>query len=429
MATSITEPAYWSITQKIAFRFFLLFFLLYIFFNPNGVIPFYDGLFKIYIQPFHRFIPWIAAHILGLDHPITVFTAGSGDTTYDYVVLLFITLVSFMVTIVWSVTDRSARNYNKLCYWLSVIVRYYVAITMVTYGSVKVFKLQFPSSGFGKLVEPLGDMSPMGLAWAYMGYSAGFNYFTGIAELSCGLLLFFRKTTTLGAIIGLIIAMNIMAVNYCFDVPVKLLSTCLVLMCIFLLIRDTRRLVNFFLKNKEALPSDLSPHRFKAKWKNITLMAAKYILVAYVVVGQLVSKAVFYSYSYAKKNAVPLYGLYDVETFVRNGDTLAPLTTDTIRWRKFMTSAEGEAGIKMMNDSIKYYNFTVDTVEHSIIASSDVITKRYFLTYIAQKPDVLIMKGLWNKDSIYVRMHKMDPNNFQLLKRGFHMINEHPYNK
>jgi len=29
----------------------------------------------------------------------------------------------------------------------------------------------------------------MGLAWNFMGYSTGYNYFTGIAELSCGLLL------------------------------------------------------------------------------------------------------------------------------------------------------------------------------------------------------------------------------------------------
>ncbi len=32
----------------------------------------------------------------------------------------------------------------------------------------------------------------------------------------------------------------------------------------------------------------------------------------------------------------PLYGLYQVETFALNGDTLAPMLTDTTRWRQVM---------------------------------------------------------------------------------------------
>ncbi len=39
----------WSLGQKLAFRFFFLFFVLYIFFNPNGVFPGIDTLFGIYI--------------------------------------------------------------------------------------------------------------------------------------------------------------------------------------------------------------------------------------------------------------------------------------------------------------------------------------------------------------------------------------------
>src|SRR5438046_7782780 len=30
----------------------------------------------------------------------------------------------------------------------------------------------------------------------------------------------------------------------------------------------------------------------------------------------------------------PLYGIYNIETFIRNKDTIAALATDTIRWNK-----------------------------------------------------------------------------------------------
>src|ERR1700761_9481281 len=169
MTTLTTEAPIWTPLQKIAFRFFALFFILYIFFNPNGVLPFSDNIFGYYIIPFHSFIPWIGKHMLHLAKPITVFTNGSGDTTYDYVTLLFLTFAAFVGTVIWSVTGSNTKNYNKLFYWLTVILRYYAGITMLAYGSFKVIKLQFPYPTLGRLQEPLGNMSPMGLAWTYLG--------------------------------------------------------------------------------------------------------------------------------------------------------------------------------------------------------------------------------------------------------------------
>ncbi len=182
----------WSFTQKLVFRFFLVLFLLYIFFNPNGVLPYSDYAYDFYIQPFHTLMVWIGKDILHLSYPITVFTNGSGDTTYDYIVIFFIAVVSLIAAITWSLIDKKTKTYNKLFYWLCVIVRYYVAITMVSYGFVKVFKLQFPFFSPDRLLELYGNSSSMGLAWNFLGFSKGYNYVMGFAELSSGVLLLFR---------------------------------------------------------------------------------------------------------------------------------------------------------------------------------------------------------------------------------------------
>ena len=431
MTTSAVEPITWSPIQKIAFRFFLLFFLLYIFFNPNGVIPYSDAAFNFYIEPFHKLIPWLAKNLLHMPKPITIFTNGSGDTTYDYLIILFIAVLSALATIIWSITGRNTKNYNKLLYWLTVCIRYYVAITMVTYGSVKVIKLQFPSPSLNSLTEPLGNMSPMGLAWNYVGYSTGFNYFTGFGELTCGLLLFFRYTTTLGAILGVVVAGNIMAINYSFDVPVKLLSTFLVLMSLFLLVRDYDRLINFFFKNREARPSNLSPHRFKVRWKNITLNVIKYVLVVYVVFGDMFS-AIESSAQYGDKaKKAPLYGLYKVQSFVVNKDTLPPLTTDSVRWSSLIISSyAGYGRIKLMNDSAKYISFKPDTVKHMIVMFpySDSLHK-YRFTYTWLKPGILVLAGQRKDDSLHITMKRFDEKDFLLMKRGFHWVNEYPFNR
>ena len=447
MTTQTAEPAYWSTTQKIVFRFFMLFFLLYIFFNPNRVLPYPDNLLAIYIKPFHKVVPWIGAHILHLNKPIIIAITGSGDTTYDYIIILLIFSMSIIGTVVWSITGRNTSNYNKLLYWLIVVIRYYVAIIMICYGYYKVIKLQFPAPSFSKLLEPVGKLSPMGLAWTYMGHSRAFNYFTGFAEITTGLLLFCRKTSTLGAIAGFVIAANIMAIDYCFDVPLKLLATTLVIMCLFLMLRDKSRLINFFFRNKEALPSNLTPYRFKARWKNATLIVIKYVLIIYTIYFGLADALAREKQYGGKAKKPPLYGIYNVEAFIKNSDTLKPLTTDTIRWRRFMISRDGSAQIQMMDDSIRHYSFKPDIKKRSVIAHTDADTTHKFnFIYNLTKPGLaelknfkgvnktdtatyLIIKGMWKKDSVEVWMRRLDPTGFLLLQRGFHWVNESAYNK
>ncbi len=428
--TAATEPLYWSAAQKLALRFFLVFFILYIFLNPNGVLPFADAASEYYIQPFHKLIPWLAAHVLHMGNPVTVFTNGSGDTTYDYLILLFTVVIAGISALVWSLIDRKARNYNNMFYWVCVIVRYYVAITMLTYGFVKVIKLQFPAPTPGRLLESFGNASPMGLAWTYMGFSTGFNYFTGLAEISCGLLLLFRKTTTLGAVLGLVVAGNIMAINYCFDVPVKLLSTMLVTMSLFLLAKDALRLINFFFLNKVAPASNITPHSFKAQWKNITLCVVKYVFIVYVLIGYIISNTQAAKQYGDQAKKPPFYGIYDVKTFVRGKDTIAPLITDTARWRKLIIGYPGYAQVKFMNDSSKSYSFVPDLKKHMIVVHDfiDTADKHQFY-YTEAKNGDLMLKGSWGMDSIKMNLVKFDMKKFLLTNRGFHWVNEYPLNR
>lgn len=420
----------WTFGQKVAVRFFFLFFILYIVLNPNGVLPKVDLLFNIYIELFHKLIPWIAKHILHLSYDITIFTNGSGDTTYDYITLLFIIVISLIGCVIWSVLDRKRASYNQLYYWLTVIVRYYAAFTMLTYGFVKVFKLQFPSPSLGRLLQPYGDSSPMGLAWTFMGYSKGYNYFTGFAEVLGGVLLLFRRTATVGAIVTLLVMGNVMAMNYSFDIPVKLLSTMIVIMSLFLLAKDMNRLIQFFFLNKPTEAGIIAAPPIRKKWLRYTLLTGKILLVGYTFF-----MTVYGSYSTLDQYGdaapkPPLYGIYDVQTFVKNNDTLPPLKTDKQRWGKLVINYAEYAQVKMINDSAQSFAFKPDTVAKKIIIYSyaDTANKATF-AYTCPEKDILKMSGRWGNDTLVISMKKFDLNNFRLVNRGFNWINEYPYNR
>ena len=74
--------------------------------------------------------------------------------------------------------------------------------TLLSYGTIKIIQTQFPFPSFDRLLERYGDSSPMGLLWTFMGYSRPYNFLAGACEASGGLLLFFRRTTTLGALVA-----------------------------------------------------------------------------------------------------------------------------------------------------------------------------------------------------------------------------------
>ncbi|TSD65993.1 hypothetical protein FFF34_000920 [Inquilinus sp. KBS0705] len=429
MTTTVAEPAVWSGPRKVAVRFATIFFTLYVLLEPNGVLPYMDVVYNYYIIPINKLIVWTASHIFHTG-PVSFEPTGSGDTLRDYITYFLILAFAFIGALIWSLADRRARNYNNMFYWLTVIVRYYVAFTMISYGGVKVIKLQFAGPTPDRLLQTYGNSSPMGLAWTYMGFSDGFNYFTGMGELTCGLLLLFRKTATLGAVVGLVVAANIMAVNYCFDVPVKLLSTMLTLMCLFLLSKDAIRLVNFFFLNKTAQPANLSPHTFKKRWKNVSLTTVKYLLIAYTLYANISGDISAMSQYGDAAPKPPLYGIYNVQSFVRNNDTIPPLATDTARWHKLTVSYSGGARVIMMNDSIKRYDFKIDTLKHTIVMNTyiDTLTKGYY-TYTQPNKDVLLLKGKFHQDSLHIRLNRYDLKNFRLLNRGFHWVNEQAFNR
>jgi len=415
--------------KNVFFRLAFLFFTLYIVLNPNGFVPFIDNAFEAYIQPFHKLIPWIGKHWLHLSYPITSFTNGSGDTTFDLVMYVLIFLLSVIGCVVWTLLDRRRSGYAVLRYWLIALVRYYFAFTMINYGFGKFFKLQFPFPSLFGLSETYGSSSPMRLAWSFFGYSQGYNYFMGFAEVASGLLLLSRRTLRIGAIISLVVAANIMAVNYCFDVCVKLLSTTLVIMAAYLLCQHREHHLNFFFRNRMVGPESSGMPVFKRKWVGRSLIVFKYLLIALVVGGDLYGISQYLK-DYDTRAKPPLYGIYDVQTFVRNKDTLAPLTTDTVRWRKLIVSGKEYAGVRLMNDSSRTFTFKPDTAARKIVMTRrGDTTQKGHLEYSLMGKDGMLLRGKWMSDSIFVTLKKDDINNFLLVNRGFHLINETPFNR
>ncbi|HTH56563.1 MAG TPA: hypothetical protein VL728_11010 [Cyclobacteriaceae bacterium] len=422
MIDVLAEP--WPLAKKIIFRFAFVYFGLFIVVNNYEAYPFWEYVSEPFADLSHKFIPWIGKNILRLPREITEFTAGSSDTTYDYVVLLMIFLAAILSAIAWSILDRRSGNYSKLYYWFTLFIRFYVGLLLINYGLYKLFKVQFPYPNIYRLNQTYGSSSPMSLAWTFLGFSYGYNLFMGVAEVAAVLLLF-RRTLTFGAIITLMTTLNVTAINYFYDVPVKILSTHLVLMTFMLLLHDRDALWKFFFSGESARLSIIKRPDFSRRSRIVGLLL-KGLIIAYAFVAhsiQCISDMKAYGMLAPKGK---LFGVYQVKSFQFGSDTLGQ---NAMRWKAMYIQQDTYAKIETTNDSTAWYKLELDSINHSIrFKNPNDTSEAYHFRYSLSSQNIFSLRGTVKEDSIRILFQRVNEENaYNLTDRGFHWINETPY--
>jgi hypothetical protein len=260
-------PAGWSRGHRILFRFAFVYLVVYNLPFPLNILPIpgLEIVLGTFGDPWANFVIWVGKHVFHAT--ATVHRTGSGDTLLAYVEAFCILSLSVIATIVWTVLDRKRGEYTRLDDWLRTYVRFSLAATMLSYGGYKVIQSQFPSPYPERLVQTFGEASPMGLLWTFMGASASYNVFSGLAEMIGGLLLVARRTALLGALVCIGVMSNVVMLNFSYDVPVKLYSLHLLAMAVFLTVPDIQRLFDFFVRNRPVPAAEIRP-LFQTHWRH-----------------------------------------------------------------------------------------------------------------------------------------------------------------
>jgi uncharacterized membrane protein YphA (DoxX/SURF4 family) len=410
LSNGITD---WSSVKRILFRFAFAYLILFNVFGGNSAL----GLL------WDPVILWVGKIVFGVT--ITFRPMHSGDTTWNYVQLFCFLVVAVVATVVWTVLDRRRRNYDRLNDWLRVIVRYSLAWAMIFYGVMKL--CQFPTPLQDALVQSLGDTSPMGLLWACMGSSQPYAWFTGVAELLGGLLLISRRTTLLGALVCIGVMSNVVMLNYCYDVPVKILSSHLLVMAVLLVLPQMRRLADFFLFDRRPEPAGDRP-LFTTPWANRLGVALRSVFFVLLTMLYLTNAVVFTLMFGALAPKPLLYGVWNVEQFEVDGEVRPPLLTDEVRWRRVIIDRPGLVSIQQMSDARVLYALELDAD-----AKTWALTKpqdanwRSAISYKEPEPGLLTLEGTFDGRTIRARLRHSDRSDFLLVKRGFNWINEVPF--
>lgn len=411
----------------ISSRFLFLLCSFFVLCFNNGGLPFLYYIERYTTSALQSFIPWFAQKYLNLPEPITVFTNGSGDTTYNYVLLFCVLLITLFGTFIWSILDRKRKSHDQLFYWLTVLLRFYVGFMLAHYAIAKLNEGQFPSLYLGQLSTTYGESSPMGLAWRFLGFSEGYKWFMFTAELM-GILLFFRKTATIGAFLCLMTSANIMAINYFFDVPVKIVSTALVVMCLIILSPNIMNLIKFFFKGELVKLNQLKAPIFKAKWLGISKLVLKYAAVLLYAGAPLTMALKIALLDEKVDDKSPVYGAYTIESLKPDkNDSISGNSFLKRKWNFIAFDRKNSAYIHYNNEETAWCTYGVDSASKTIsIAFTDDPKVNYTLNYQFADSNKLILKGDIFGTPATLTLNK---KKFILTERKFRWVNEHPYNR
>ena len=425
------QPPHWNLFTRIAFRFFGVYLLVY------NYLESYTNPFDTWLAALYNFLrsltvpyyDWFAVQFLGLQSPIEHPPPnGSGDTALAYMNVFGLLALAAAITVVWSLVDRKRAQYVMLHRWTRLLLRYSLATTLLMYGFAKVLPTQFPAPTLARLTETFGDFSPMGVLWSFMGASQPYTIFSGLMEVIPALLLIYRPTAVLGALSAAAVMLNVFVLNMSYDVPVKLFSFHLLVTALFLAAPELNKLVNLFVLRRPAEPFSPAGPIFTGRGWKIAAVACQLLFVLYA--GSLGYRYYRNYETQVLAERSPLYGIWDVQTFEKDGKAVP--AENPGRWRQVMFDNHGYmsfVGSSGLRGNLRV-NYDPSASKISVIRPNggepDVL--RYRLEEEGSETN-LILEGSLVGTEYSIRTGPRNATSFRLKTRGFHWISDAPFNR
>jgi uncharacterized membrane protein YphA (DoxX/SURF4 family) len=411
---------------RVAFRFSVIYLSLYalatqvaggVFLFPGIQLPAFGT-----VWPLRDLTTWLAEHLFGITTPL-VYTGNSGDTQFHWVQQLWLLVAAAIGTGIWMAVDRGRGDDVAVRKWFRLFIRFALAAQMFYYGMAKIIPTQFQAPSLVTLLEPVGQLSLTDLLWTFIGASTPYQVFTGCAELIAGILLVIPRTTTLGALIALVDMIQVFALNMTYDFGLKGISFHLILMSLFLLAPDLRRLANVLVLDRAAPPSAHQP-LFRTARANRIALAAQIVFGIYLAI---MFTNLSLRYWYTQGDGRPRsqwYGIWDITELAIDGEVRSPLLNDyDRRWRRVVFDATDVVVFQRTDDSFVHYGVAEQTTADRVVLRKGT-SRRWIAYFDVQRlaQDRLVLQGEMDGYRIAMQLRRVELDTFPLLNSGFRWI-------
>lgn len=264
----------------------------------------------------------------------------------DWIVFLVLAAIG---AVVWTRLDNRRQSASEsnlpgvgrdiddaAAYWVRTLVRYRLAIAMLAYGFIKLFPLLSPYPSLSNLNTNYGDFTRWKLFSLSLGIVPSYESFLGGVEIVASLLLFYRRSASIGAFILAIFLGNVFMSNWAYGGGDLVYSLYLITLALFIVSYDAQRLANLLFCQRTAAPNTYRP-AFRLAWQRWTRISLKAAIVfLFVILYGFQTHDLYHNspYQYPAAKGLPqARGIYTVVVFKKGKDSITYSKTDPVRWQ------------------------------------------------------------------------------------------------
>jgi hypothetical protein len=427
----------WSLATRIAFRFCFCYLL------PFGVTGLFLFAYFMFVMtkskfwnlgrfdPWQATLPWICTHIFGVHRKLTIFP--DADYLSGYLQHLVELILAFAATVIWSVLDRKRRHYRRLYAWFALFLRISLAIVLFSYGFDKVFPLQFGMLTPSRLSQQAGGMNMFNMLWVFMASSQPYTIISGALEVLAGLMLLTPSLEMLGALFAVPVLTNVFLLNMDYGVPVKIISSHLLVVAIFLAAPALPGIVRLLVLRHPVpptVPPALTSRRKMDRAVRVGVAALGFVLALITCTAARTAYAKRLAAA-AETEKSPYSGLWIADTFTVPAAGPQSLFTSKLQ-QEYRVGPGTDHWLSMSIESPKRMNLGLrDGVQDGLdlaldsktgvaeLSDSDDPVWKARLTFRTTGSDLLTAEGTANGVPISSTWHRKQLSGFRLVQEKF----------
>ncbi|MFZ5554409.1 MAG: hypothetical protein ACOZCO_14920 [Bacteroidota bacterium] len=377
--------------------FSLLFMLSFPFDSQNLPVP------GKWIEPFFSSLVDISAqHVFQTEETISLSLLS--DTKALYIHTFNLLVISFFVAFLIQWYRANKELSPVFVYSFTVVISYYLAYHLLSYGFNKVFKYQFFLPEPNTLYTTVGQTPKDLLYWTSMGSSWLYNVFTGSLEVIAGILLLFRKTRLPGGLFSFAVMLNVVMINFSFDISVKIFSSFLLLLSVIIISPHIKRLYFFVVQEKVINITMYSPV-FSSLVQRRTYLTIKLFVLAIIFYNALAIYFISGNFNDDLAKRPLFHGAYDVKE-------------NASGWKRVFIHRRGYFIIQTQDERMYDFKLEYDTTGKKLILEKYITKNKYEYPYSQNGENILILTKL--TDSSQIILEKLDLTRLPLLKNEFH---------
>lgn len=403
--------------RRVALRSLLAFVLLFAITLPFP-LHYFPSLGMYLADIFQPLNAWTAETLFGIDFQFIA--ANESDSLGLYFHCFHLAVFSFLIGWTWNRWFHRFSE-NEIRSFLHVSAAYILAFFLFKYGFDKLFKVQFYLPEPNTLFTPMGMLSKDILFWSTIGSSYSYSLFAGILEILPAILLIFRKTRLLGALIAFGVLIHVLLINFSFDISVKLLSSYLVGLSVILIQPYFSSLVSIFTSNssefkRPEFESQLpKPSRFQSLFRSFILSAILFESAFF-----FVSNGIYNDDLVARP---PFHGAYLVQNSENYSDSTSKLLGNSHAVKRIFIHRKGYLILQFTNDQFRDFPIRFHADRNSWMVQTDFQPLELTIKF-NQKHQTFHFH--WNEThqnytkQIELITKRIDLNQLPLLKPQFH---------